>query len=154
MTEIPEIHNGGCLCGSVRYKTTGLPAKTAVCHCRYCQERTGSAFGVSVYFAENSVELLSGELRDYAFETESGRNFTTRFCTGCGTTVMWTLGIFENFIGIAGGTFDPPTFWYDVKREVFTRSRAPFVCTRIEDSAETSSSYAPNSAEPLHLKGG
>lgn len=153
MTDSQDIHYGGCLCGSVRYRTTGQPAKAAVCHCRYCQERTGSAFGVSVYFADDSVELLSGDLRDYAFATESGGTFATRFCTRCGTTVMWRLSVFENLVGIAGGTFDPPTFWYSVKREVFTRSRAPFVCTRIEDCSETSSSYAPSLADPVHLKG-
>ena len=26
-----------------------------------------------------------------------------------------------------GGTFDPPTFWYDLDSEVFVRSKAHFV---------------------------
>ena len=26
-----------------------------------------------------------------------------------------------------GGTFDPPTFWYDLDAEVFVRSKAHFV---------------------------
>lgn len=149
-----EIHEGGCACGSVRYRTTGQPAKAAVCHCRYCQLRTGSAFGVSTYFKAGQVEHLRGALTDYTFQTESGRSFTTRFCPVCGTTVFWQLGLFEGMLGVAGGTFDPPSFWYEVNREVFTRSKAPFVELRVADSSETSSSHMPTCDDPAPLRGG
>jgi hypothetical protein len=148
-----ETHTGGCQCGAVRYRTTGQPDKAAVCHCRYCQLRTGSAFGVSVYFRDAAVTLERGELRSFTFQTESGRPFTNRFCPECGTSVFWTLGLFPGMTGIAGGTFDPPSFWYDVKREVFTRSKAPFVQLCIADSDETSSAYVPTCDDPAHRKG-
>ena len=45
-----EKHSGGCACGKVRYHSIGQPVKTGLCHCRYCQLRTGTAFGISVYF--------------------------------------------------------------------------------------------------------
>lgn len=138
-----DVHEGGCACGAVRYQTTGQPVKAGICHCRYCQLRTGSAFGVSVYFPDDAVRQLSGELRDYTFDTESGRTFTTRFCTICGTSVLWRLELFPDLTGVEGGTFDAPTFWFDVKREVFTRTRAPFLPHDLADSFETSSSYAP-----------
>ena len=41
-----EKHQGGCLCGKVRYETDGSPERSGVCHCRYCQLRTGSSFGI------------------------------------------------------------------------------------------------------------
>ena len=50
-----EIHEGGCSCGTVRYQTIGQPARTGVCHCRYCQTRTGPAFGISVYFLKKTL---------------------------------------------------------------------------------------------------
>ena len=37
-----EIHQGGCACGENRYETTGNPERARVCHCRYCQLRSGS----------------------------------------------------------------------------------------------------------------
>ncbi|MEC7760701.1 MAG: GFA family protein [Pseudomonadota bacterium] len=141
-----ERHQGGCACGAVRYETTGQPVKTGLCHCRYCQLRTGSAFGVSVYFPADAVREISGDLRDYTFHTESGRSFTTRFCTTCGTSVFWSLEVFPGLVGVAGGTFDPPTYWFDVTREVFTRSRAPFLPHDLPDSFETSPSYVPRPA--------
>jgi hypothetical protein len=147
------IHEGGCQCGAVRFRTTGQPARTAVCHCRYCQTRTGSAFGVSVYFPSTAVEVLGGSLKPYRFETESGRGFTTRFCPACGTTVFWNLSMFPEETAVAGGTFDPPSFWYDLKREIFTRSKAPFVQLCLEDSFETTASYAPVRNDPQALRG-
>ena len=52
-------HEGGCLCGQVRYRTIGSPKRAAVCHCRYCQLRAGSAFGTLVYFKKDNIEILS-----------------------------------------------------------------------------------------------
>lgn len=137
-----QDHHGGCACGALRYTTTGHPAKAGACHCRYCQLRTGSAFGVSAYFEENAVEIR-GDRRAYAFSTESDRTFTTHFCPTCGTSVFWTLDLFPDLVGIAAGTFDPPTFWFRVDREVFTRSKPSFVHLDVEHRFETSPSYAP-----------
>jgi hypothetical protein len=155
-TSMPEsdIHHGGCGCGAVRYRTQGQPVRTGVCHCRYCQTRTGSAFGVSVYFQNAKVVKVSGELKDYTFETESGRSFTTRFCTSCGTTVFWSLAMSPDLTGVAGGTFDPPTFWYPISREIFTRSAAPFVHTDLPEKHETTASYAPVRQDTENLRGG
>ena len=44
---------------------------------------------------------------------------------------------------IAVGTFDPPTFWFKVTREVFCRSKAEFIENDIENKFETSASYKP-----------
>ena len=32
-----EIHEGGCLCGSVRYRTVGAPVGATICYCTFCQ---------------------------------------------------------------------------------------------------------------------
>ncbi|MCZ6817318.1 MAG: hypothetical protein O7F76_11585, partial [Planctomycetota bacterium] len=34
----------------------------------------------------------------------------------------WTLELRPGWTGIAGGTFDQPTFWYDLEAVVFARS--------------------------------
>ena len=66
-------HQGGCLCGTVRYKTEGDPKYVGICHCRYCQLRTGSAFGISVYFDSGQVNVLQGNtsLKSFKYPTES-----------------------------------------------------------------------------------
>ena len=72
-----EEHQGGCLCGQLRYITKGAPDRAAVCHCRYCQLRSGSAFGNLVYFADDQIEIVAGELKDFHFTSESGYAWQT-----------------------------------------------------------------------------
>ena len=148
MEEQIPTHEGGCLCGAVRYRVTGGSDLTGVCHCRYCQLRTASAFAVLVYFSHENFELLSGDLTRHDFTSESGKKWETNFCVKCGTTVCLELEVFENKIAIEAGTFDPPTFWFTVTNEVFIRSKAHFVgdiVSSVKD--ETFFSYDPVSGE-------
>lgn len=122
-----DIHKGGCVCGGVRYRTTGAPQRVSGCSCDWCVKRTGSAFGISVYFRKEDVEILQGDLRTFLLKSDAGRWLQSEFCTTCGTTVTWTLEFLPNFRGIAGGTFDKPAFWYELERFVFARSKPPWL---------------------------
>lgn len=148
-----HTHEGGCLCGSVRYQVTGAPEVASICHCRYCQLRSGSAFGISVYFAQDQVQLGDGVVKTHELTTASGRAFDTRFCTECGTTVWWTIGTRPNSIGISGGTFDPPSFWYAIDREVFTRSSAAFISIKSPEQCETHPAFDPIHRDSARLIG-
>lgn len=121
-----EDHQGGCLCGSVRYRAAGTPVAATVCHCRFCQRRSGSAFSEPVHFSAGQVDV-SGELRTYEHHSdESGRWLRMQFCPTCGTTVMWTAERRPGVIAIAGGTFDDPA-WFRNQRHIWTRSAQPWV---------------------------
>ena len=146
-------NQGGCACGKVRYKTIGKEEFASVCHCRYCQLRTGSAFGISVYFKSDEVEILSGCLKKFEYTTESGNSVTTQFCVECGTSVFWNANIFKGMTGIGGGTFDPPTFWYKIKREVFCRSKAYFSKNEINTKFETSPTFTKMKDDPPRKRG-
>ena len=58
-------HEGGCVCGAVRYVTYGDPLRVTVCHCTWCQKRTGTAFAVEPVFNEEQVEITGGPLTKY-----------------------------------------------------------------------------------------
>ena len=49
------IHEGGCLCGGVRYRADGAPARASICNCTFCQRRAGSAFGFGAYFKGEQI---------------------------------------------------------------------------------------------------
>ena len=38
---------GGCDCGSVRYRLLSAPLFVHCCHCRWCQRESGSAFALN-----------------------------------------------------------------------------------------------------------
>lgn len=117
-----EHHDGGCLCGSVRYRTRNNPVRTQACHCTYCQRRSGSAFGISVYFKDSDVEITSGTLKTYEHRSdETSRWHRLQFCPECGTTVTWTTEILPGARAIAGGTFDDPK-WLVIERHIWMRS--------------------------------
>lgn len=118
-----EVHEGGCVCGAVRYRTSGAPQRVSLCSCSWCQKRTGSALGISVYFLKPDVVFTQGELGRYRLNSDAGRWIDQEFCTACGTALTWTLEFLSEFRGIAGGTFDRPTFWYRPERFVFARTK-------------------------------
>ncbi len=114
--EQTKSHNGGCLCGAVRYRTHGQPAIAALGQCHHRQARTGSAFGLAICFKTKQVEQLSGRMKSYAFQTEAERSFATRFCPTCGTSLFLPPAAGADLTGVAGGRFDPPPFWNEIKR--------------------------------------
>jgi hypothetical protein len=126
MTET-ETHEGGCVCGAVRYRVRGAPAIASVCHCAFCRRRSGGAFAVIAYFDAKDVEFLQGELAEYEHRSdESGRWLRMNFCPNCGTTVSHTVEARPGMRGIAGGTFDDPD-WFTIERHIWTRSKRSWV---------------------------
>ena len=148
-----EKHSGGCACGKVRYHSIGQPVKTGLCHCRYCQLRTGTAFGISVYFKKENLKIESGDLKKYTFTTENGNTFETNFCINCGTSLFWTLSHMKDLMGAAGGTYDPPSFWFNIEREIFKRTKAEFVSINCPENHETSLTYKPQRRDEPRLDG-
>ena len=116
------LRTGGCLCGKSRYQTRGDSPRAIMCHCRYCQTYTGSAFGTQVWFPEDKVTLISGELSKYDNNTETGNVVTLNFCKNCGSTIFLRLNVFQGMVAIPGGSFDPPTFWFVPQVENFCRT--------------------------------
>ncbi len=85
MTE--AIREGGCGCGHVRYRVLGEPVFAGNCHCRLCQQQTGSTSVVNAFFESEHIELLEGVLSENAVATGSGGEQTICRCSRCGTAV-------------------------------------------------------------------
>ena len=120
-----QTHEGGCLCGAVRFRTSDTPVRVLACHCTMCKQRTGAAYGVGVYFAEQEVEFTKGETATYELRSDtSGRWIRNQFCSQCGTTVSWTLEMRPGLRGVAGGSFDDP-HWFEIQAHIWARSARP-----------------------------
>ena len=102
-------HRASCQCGALRVVASQDPDFTIACSCKQCQRRTGSPFGVSVYFPQACVQV-SGAYKSASRKGESGGDLTTHFCPTCGTNLWWRLDILAGRTGIAFGCFDtkPP----------------------------------------------
>jgi hypothetical protein len=120
------IHEGGCLCGDVRYRTLAEPVRVTICHCTFCQKITGSAFLVEPIFRREDVALFGKAPKSYDHRSDvSQKRVTVNFCFRCGTTIYLDLERFPDILALCGGTFDDPN-WFDRSqgkcRHTFTRS--------------------------------
>jgi len=112
------VRGGRCACGAVRYETTGAPRRISVCHCKACQRRTGSAFGIACYFPRAAVRVLGGATRTFERRSDAGRRVSLQFCEACGTTLWWDAEVVPDLVGIAAGTLDD-TSWLAPKLHVW-----------------------------------
>ena len=122
----PSLHEGGCLCGDVRYRTGAAPLRVTVCHCTFCQRFTGSAFLVEPIFRRQDFVLTGAAPKTYDHRSDgSNKRVTLNFCGRCGTTLYLDLERFPDIVGVCGGTFDDPN-WFERNpetcRHIFTRS--------------------------------
>jgi hypothetical protein len=123
----PQHRTGGCVCGQARFRTTGDPPRVTICHCKWCQRRTGSAFGTEVIFNAGQVEITGETISRYRhLSDESGRWLDVEFCSACGTNLGFTLEAAPGLRTLPAGAFDESDWIVPDRvniRHVFLRSR-------------------------------
>lgn len=95
MTRVAKCCRGRCA-----VEVAWEPVINALCHCRNCKARTGSAFGWSAYFDDDRHVRIEGEFTTY--EIGPGRQRRS-FCRHCRTTLFWKVSWIEGRTGVAGG---------------------------------------------------
>ncbi len=76
---------GGCMCGVVRYETTGDPFVVNHCHCQSCRKHNGAPVVTLAGFKADQVSFSGDERKIYESSPGVGR----AFCGNCGTTLTW-----------------------------------------------------------------
>lgn len=121
-----SVHReGGCACGTVRYRLTAEPLVTHCCHCLNCQRQTGSAFVINLVIEAARVELLAGEPQPVDAPRDDGSTQRIYRCPQC------QVAVFSEYGGpalwfVRGGTLDEPSsISPDV--HIYTRSKLPWV---------------------------
>lgn len=124
--DMTEPLEGGCTCGSVRYRLASGPMIVHCCHCRDCQRKSGSAFAINALIEADRVELLKGRPEPRPQPTASGRPLDDYACAQCGTSVWSDYGRREVLLFVRIGTLDDPdALSPDV--HIFVRSKQPWV---------------------------
>lgn len=111
---------GGCLCRAVRYTIAAEPIGTRVCWCRDCQYFAAGSATVNVIFPASAL-TITGPLRDYASDAQSGNRMRRQFCEQCGSPVTSAADVRPQVIIVRAGTLDDPK-WAQPSMTIWTDS--------------------------------
>ncbi|SFM27447.1 GFA family protein [Variovorax sp. OV329] len=105
-------YEGGCQCGAVRYRASGAPLMTAICHCRMCRRAHAAPAVAWAMFSEEQVRM-GGETQVYPSSAEGRRGF----CPRCGTQIFFRADYIPGLVDLTIGSLDqpdtlPPQFHY------------------------------------------
>jgi len=78
-------HQGGCLCGGIRYEIDGPLTDVGNCHCSMCRRFHGAAFATYAKISAGHFRWLSGQELLTVYETSPG--FGWAFCRTCGSSL-------------------------------------------------------------------
>lgn len=126
MTE-RETFEGGCSCGSVRYRLLSRPLFVHCCHCTWCRRETGSAFVINALVEADRVVVTKGWPGKVETPSASGEGQKITRCPVC-----W-VALWSNYAGagdairfVRVGTLDEPQrLPPDI--HIFTSSKLPWV---------------------------
>ena len=117
-----EHHEGGCLCGGVRYRVTGPLRDITTCHCGECRRTHG---GAAPYTAcpDDQLELLVDVGLAWIESPHSTTNAVRGFCANCGSSLFWKAPE-RDYTAIAAGSVDEPSglhsidhIWWDARAD-------------------------------------
>jgi hypothetical protein len=101
---VRRVAEGGCLCGAVRYRITGVPRSSSVCFCRSCRLASGSPSVAWFVVDIGQYELLSGQLAAF----QSSPPVTRSFCARCGTPLTYQHADDAGAVELTTATLDDP----------------------------------------------
>lgn len=114
---------GGCLCGNIRYECSAEPVFMGNCHCRDCQQATGTAFTAAILVPRNAV-MITGDVKYYDVIGGSGQIISRGFCPNCGSRLFGKPAM-PDFLGITAGSLDDPS-WFSPTFDFHTASAQPW----------------------------
>ena len=117
-----EHHEGGCLCGGVRYRVNCPLRDITTCHCGECRRTHG---GAAPYTAcpDDQLELVADVGLAWIESLHSTTNAVRGFCANCGSSLFWKAPDRDD-TAIAAGSVDEPSglhsvdhIWWDARAD-------------------------------------
>jgi hypothetical protein len=117
--DIEAVHNGGCLCGQVRYRIAGALRGVIACHCSQCR-RTSGHYAAMTSAPSANITTVSDSLVWYRSSDTAERGF----CSRCGGNLFWKQAG-RDAISITAGTLDTPTRLH-VDKHIFVADKSDY----------------------------
>ena len=131
MTRIQLPRPGGCRCGRIRFEISAPPLLTMACHCKGCQQMTGSAYSVSAAIPSQGFTVTQGEPVIGGLHGEH-RHF---FCGYCMSWMFTRPHGFDQFVNVRATLLDDPDGFTPFV-ETMTSEKLPWATTPAVHSFE------------------
>jgi hypothetical protein len=102
-----QINQGGCLCSAIRFRISGEPTFSSICHCATCRRACGAPTVAWLTFDRGQVEILSGHLHTY----RSSQGVVRQFCGTCGSQLSYESVESPTAIDITTASLDNPNLF-------------------------------------------
>ncbi len=117
-----ESHEGGCLCGALRYRVSGPIDHVTHCHCTMCRRWSGAVAVTWFTVSLDRFEIAKGELATYRSSSHGER----RYCPECASQIAFWSSQRPGEIDITLGSLDHPE-GYPADYHVWTSARLPWL---------------------------
>lgn len=95
---------GGCLCGTVRYRVTGESLVRTLCHCRTCRHASGAPSVAWTVFRSSDFDFIAAIPARF----HSSPGVIRTFCGKCGTPLTYQRTSTPETIDVTTATLDVP----------------------------------------------
>ncbi len=116
---------GGCYCGSLRYKASGDAMFKGQCHCRECQYIAGGSVNVVMAMPEATFSYTKGEPKPFT-RSDLENAVTREFCPNCGTHILAKAPGLPGTVILKVGTLDDPSVFGQPQMAIFTIDQQSF----------------------------
>jgi hypothetical protein len=116
-----QINEGGCLCSAIRFRISGEPVFSSICHCATCRRASAAPTVAWVTFDRGQVEILTGHPRVY----RSSQGVVRQFCGTCGSQLVYENMASPATIDITTASLDNPNL-FPPTLETWLEHRVPW----------------------------
>jgi hypothetical protein len=102
-----QIIQGGCLCSAIRFRISGEPIFSSICHCSTCRRASAASTVAWLTFDRGQVEIVSGNPRAY----RSSQGVVRQFCGTCGSQLSYENVSSPATIDITTASMDNPNLF-------------------------------------------
>jgi len=93
------------MCGAVKFEVDAPLLGAAMCWCKRCQRRTGTAFSTTALTRMGSFKITEGDEVLHTYEPGDG-GFNKSFCSNCGSQICTTSADNPDILALRMGALD------------------------------------------------